>query len=308
MTSVRNGLKHVLETALVASGSAALARRRRWGGVVILAYHDIVPAGSKAVGDRSLHLAQHEFAGQLDRLQQTHDVVTLKEALNSLPGRSRSGRPRAAITFDDGYAGALTVGIEELRARCMPATVFITPSFLDGGSFWWDTYAHPIAGLDPTLRRQALTDSLGLAPAVKVLARKKNLPTQDLPAFARGASVSELHTALQYEHLTIAAHTWSHPNLVMLPDAKLSSELTRPLEWLGQFRARALPMVSYPYGLSDTRVQNAARDAGYTAGFLVDGGWTSTPPQDQFAIPRLNIPSGVTRNGFVLRTAGLIER
>jgi peptidoglycan/xylan/chitin deacetylase (PgdA/CDA1 family) len=276
---------------------------------MILAYHNIVPAGSHAVGDRSLHLPQREFAAQLDRLQQTHDVITLNEALNSSRGVSPvSDRPRAAITFDDGYAGTLTVGVKELIARGMPATVFVTPSFLDGGSFWWDTYADPVTGLDSTLRQKALSDSRGLAPAVDVLASDRKLRKHELPAFARGASTSELHAALEYEHFTIAAHTWSHPNLATLPDVKLAMELTRPLEWLRQFRIRALPMVSYPYGLSDARVQNAARDAGYTAGFLIDGGWTSTPPQDLFAIPRLNIPSGVSRHGFVLRTAGLIKR
>ena len=45
----------------------------------------------------------------------------------------------------------------------------------------------------------------------------------------------------------------------------------------------------------------------YVAGFMIDGGWTTAAPRDPFAIPRLNVPAGVSRNGFILRAAGLIQ-
>jgi hypothetical protein len=54
-------------------------------------------------------------------------------------------------------------------------------------------------------------------------------------------------------------------------------------------------------------VHAAAREAGYAAGLMIDGGWVAPPPRDTFAIPRLNIPAGVSRDGFVLRTAGLLN-
>jgi hypothetical protein len=52
---------------------------------------------------------------------------------------------------------------------------------------------------------------------------------------------------------------------------------------------------------------DASHDAGYTAGFMIEGGWTTPDPRDPFAIPRLNVPAGVSRDGFVLRAAGLIQ-
>jgi peptidoglycan/xylan/chitin deacetylase (PgdA/CDA1 family) len=189
----------------------------------------------------------------------------------------------------------------------MPATVFITPSFINGKAFWWDVLADPTAGLDASLRVRALTEARGLTDEVITLARADGLHPREMPAHACGASEHELTAALNDAPISFAAHTWRHPNLVSLVDSDLADELARPLEWLQRFGDRMLPMISYPYGLTDRRVMNAARTAGYTSAFLIDGGWTTPTPPDHFAVPRLNVPAGVSRNGFVLRAAGLIK-
>jgi peptidoglycan/xylan/chitin deacetylase (PgdA/CDA1 family) len=146
-----------------------------------------------------------------------------------------------------------------------------------------------------------------LSAMVGTIAQRDGMGMHEMPAHACGASVVQLNAALDYEKISLAAHTMNHPNLISLTDADLAQELLQPLEWLQQFGDRALPMVSYPYGLADNRVRTAARTAGYTAGFMIDGGWTTPAPRDPFAIPRLNIPSGVSRNGFILRAAGLFQ-
>ena len=305
MSAIRGGAKRAIEAALVATGGPSIARKRRLHDVLVLAYHNIVPRGSDAVGDRSLHLSQDAFAAQLDSLSETHDVVPLRDAIAQID--STHARPRAAITFDDAYAGAITSGIAELRSRRLPATVFVTPAFLGGKSFWWDIFADPDAGLDAGLRERALSEAHGLSAMVGTIAQRTGVGIHDMPAHACGASLGQLHAALEYEKISLAAHTMSHPNLISLTDAELAQELVSPLEWLQQFGDRALPMVSYPYGLADDRVQTAARTAGYVAGFMIDGGWTTAAPRNAFAVPRLNIPSGVSRNGFILRAAGLLQ-
>ena len=309
MTSARDGVKHAVETALIAGGGAAFARRKHGRQLLVLAYHNIVPTGSKPTGDLSLHLPQRAFADQLDALLDTHDVIPLAEALGraNSHSRQRGTRPRAVITFDDAYAGALSAGVAELRARSLPATIFVTPGFLGGRSFWWDLLSDEATGLDAETRERALTDGRGLTDVVLELATHAGSAIRETPVHARGAFIDDLKAAVADSRISLAAHTWNHPNLTSLSDSELTDEFTRPLEWLGQFGDRALPVVSYPYGLADARVQHAARDAGYSAGFMIDGGWTTFAPQDPFAIPRLNVPAGVSRNGFVLRAAGLVQ-
>ena len=308
MSSLRNGVKSAVESALVLGGGAEVSRRKRSRQLLILAYHNIVPADSEPTGDRSLHLTQRAFAEQLDALVTTHEVVSLDAALIPHRGNAhQTSRPRVAITFDDAYAGALTAGVTELRARALPATIFVTPAFLDGKAFWWDVLSTADSGLDDAFRERALTEARGLTDDVLALAHNSGLSAREMPAHARGASTDQLAAALDFDGITLAAHTWNHPNLTALADADLMSELARPLEWLKPYGDRALPMVSYPYGLADRRVMDASHDAGYTAGFMIEGGWTTPDPRDPFAIPRLNVPAGVSRDGFVLRAAGLIQ-
>ena len=305
MSTIRHGVKRAVEAVLVGTGGPAIARKRRSHHLLVLAYHNIVPRGSGAIGDRSLHLSQDAFAAQLDSLSATHDVVPLRDAIAQ--NEAADARPRAAITFDDAYSGAITAGIAELRSRHLPATVFVTPGFLGGKSFWWDVFADTETGLDPALRERALAEAHGLSAMVGAIAQRCGAGMHDMPAHACGASLGQLHAALEDEKISLAAHTMNHPSLISLSDAELAQELSQPLEWLRQFGDRALPMVSYPYGLADNRVQAAARTAGYTAGFMIDGGWTTAAPHEPFAIPRLNIPAGVSRNGFILRAAGLLQ-
>ncbi|HSJ25726.1 MAG TPA: hypothetical protein VK929_13710, partial [Longimicrobiales bacterium] len=157
-------VRHSAEAILSATTVLAAVRRRAYGGVLVLAYHNIVPDGAVVSGDPSLHLRQSDFARQLDALMALCDVVPLDRVLE----RTTSLRPRAALTFDDGYRGALTVGAAELRARRLPATYFISPGLL-GGSFWWDEVAGG-ATLPDSVRDHALGALRGRGRAVRAWA------------------------------------------------------------------------------------------------------------------------------------------
>ena len=126
------------------------------------------------------------------------------------------------------------------------------------------------------------------------------------PSHARGAQEHDLVAAAGRRGITLGSHSWNHPNLARLDDAALATELTLPLDWLRERFANVLPVISYPYGLSSARVEGAARAAGYTAGLRIEGGWLSgNATQDAFALPRLDVPSGLSTAGFELRTSGV---
>ncbi len=146
--------KRDAEGTLHALAAPARLRRR----AIVLAYHNIVPDDRIGGGDRSLHLARHDFAAQLDLLQHTHDIVPLTELLDA--DASPASRTRAAITFDDAYREAITVGLPELAHHEIPRTVFVAPGYLDGGTFWWEELSAPGTGLEPGVRDVAL-DALG---------------------------------------------------------------------------------------------------------------------------------------------------
>jgi peptidoglycan/xylan/chitin deacetylase (PgdA/CDA1 family) len=304
---IRRRLKSTIEHGALLSGIPSAMRRQRRGDVLILAYHNIVPDDAQAAGDRSLHLPRRRFAAQLDALARTHEIISLATALAGYSGR----RPAVVLTFDDAYEGALTVGIAELEQRDLPATIFVAPSFLNGHDFWWDALTEPgQSALSPGLRAWALDECAGRDAEARARApQERQAQVTRAPSHARCAHEHELVAAAGVPGITLGSHSWNHPNLARIDDSALATELALPLEWLRERFTNVLPVISYPYGLSSARVESAARDAGYTAGLRIAGGWLAGGgATNPFAVPRLDVPSGLSAAGFELRTAGVNVR
>ena len=303
---IRRFIKRTAQRGLLLAGVPRMFQLRHVGDIVVLAYHNVVPRGTAVVGDRPLHVEQDEFCAHLDTLRETHDVVPLAAALGG-QADSASRRLRAVITFDDAYGGAVTCAVPELVARGMPATIFVTPAYLDGGAFWWDVLT-PVNGdgLDPAFRERALTMQAG--QGARILADASSAPRAltALPSHARGACAADLLRAARQPGITLASHTWSHPNLAALPADELPDELERPLTWLRARVADVLPCISYPYGLASPTVERAAQAAGYQAGLLFESGWFGPRTRNRFAIPRVGVPPGLSAAGFRLRMSGVM--
>jgi peptidoglycan/xylan/chitin deacetylase (PgdA/CDA1 family) len=295
-------LKHLGERALLYSGAARLTRLKRRDHTLVLAYHNIVPTGEPLSGNLNLHLPQREFGRQLDALLRTHDVVPIDALSFHL---SSSGRRRVIITFDDAYAGALTAGVDELVRRGMPATVFVAPALL-GSVPWWDTLAERTGGIVPdSLQRRALETFGGRSSEILAGLLSQPMTSPLASTLPRIGSESQLEAVAAKPGITLGSHTWSHPNLCALTDAELTTELARPLQWLQSRFTSVVPWLAYPYGHFSDAVGYAAAKTGYTGSFRIDGGWISRSAPPAHAIPRLNVPSGLSLNGFRLRLAGL---
>jgi len=295
-------LRGAVERLLVRTGAAAVARKRTRGRTLILAYHNVVPDHLGPVGDRSLHLPLGAFRAQLDLLASLCDVVPLTALFD---GTSAS-RPRVAITFDDACRGAVTLGVDELVRRGLPGTIFVAPGLLEDRSFWWDElYAlGGEEGLLSNLRQRALTEWRGEGDVVRAGLRALGMdPRPDLlPAEARTATTAELAGAAGRGGITFGSHSWSHPNLAVLPPEAVALELSRSSTWLSErFPAVTIPWLAYPYGLEAAHVRVTAESQGFAAGLLVDGGWMARGRMPSFATPRSNVPAGISSQRFLLR-------
>lgn len=303
---MRARVKRAAEAVLLRGGPARLARALLRGRTLVLAYHNVVPDGEAPRGDPSLHLPRRSFAEQLDLLCATHEVVPLDRVLD--PPKAGDHRPRVAITFDDAYRGAVTVGVEELARRGLPATVFVAPAFVGGRSFWWDAVAGPAGCLPESGRAHALASLRGEDPAVRAWAREQGWRERSIGPAGLAAAEEELAAAARTAGITLGSHSWGHPNLARLEPEALREELRRPLAWLRERYDAVLPWLAYPYGISSPAVEQAAGEVGYRAAVRVEGGWFSAPPANPYAIPRMNVPAGLSADGFALRAAGLLGR
>ncbi len=295
--SLRDGLKRGAERLL--AGLAGRPRRMA-GRALILAYHNVVPDEDAGRGDASLHLPQSAFLAQLDLLARHCAVRPLAEVLE---GEVRPDRPTVAITFDDAYAGAVEWALPLLASREMPATLFVAPGILGSPSLWWDELAESPEGLTPERRREALEVHAGDAARIRAAYGAAGAKGT-LPASYACASEAQVRALGAHGALTLGAHSWSHANLARIGARELEQELVAPLEWLSTNPGRAVPMVAYPYGLSSTLVGPAADAAGYRAGLRVVGGWLPPAGTGRWAVPRLNVPAGLSAEGYALRLAG----
>lgn len=300
-SDVRILLKRAAELTLCRAGVARVASRLRRQDVLVLAYHNVVPEGDEVRGDRSLHISQELLHRQLTMLSRTHEFITVDRIKEPVAGRAR-----VAVTFDDAYRGALEFGGEVLEDLDIPATIFVAPACLGGQLMWWDQLSREME-IEPRVREVALTAHRGKSTSVLDWAAPS--PNQgDIPAYYRTATETELDAALAVDGLTLGSHTWSHPNLTTLDAVELAEELDGSIRWLQErYPARTCDWLSYPYGLWSPAVARAAQRAGYRGAFRIEGGLV---PEDcdPFAIPRLNVPAGLSVEGLELRCSGLVKR
>lgn len=83
----------------------------------------------------------------------------------------------------------------------------------------------------------------------------------------------------------IASHTIDHPDLRGCDDAGLRIQLRDSKAAIEEAIGAPVRTLAYPFGLSDERVQRAARDAGYALAL----GWLPGPWK-RFDVPRLPAP------------------
>lgn len=309
MPPVRSLLKRTLEAAFVRTGLPERTIRRR-EDIAVLAYHNVVPHGERPIGDRSLHISQRHFGDHLDRLLESHVVISLEDAFatKGVEGVDEpSGTPRAVLTFDDGYLGTLTAGVEELSKRELPATIFVNPGAFGWPGFWWDLLADPDTGiLADRVRTYALESLGGRQNAVLAWARNHGLSCQPLPSYARSAPEAVLVASSGAPDIRFGSHSWSHPSLPTLSANELREELDRASDWLDDHLPGRSLWLSWPYGHSSTAAATLAGASPRIDGGLVLDGRRTTSLQYQagpMQCSRINVPSGLSAHGLVLRLA-----
>jgi peptidoglycan/xylan/chitin deacetylase (PgdA/CDA1 family) len=301
---IRAGAKSLLEQTVARDPIAKILAHIRRRQVTVLAYHNIVPHGAELAGEWSLHLPQRDFSDQLDLLCETHSVVDLASALND---HGSHDRPRAVITFDDGYAGALTAGVDELAKRRLPATFFVCPGALQWSGFWWDLLADASTGLiSPPIRERALAKLAGDQHRILQWARENGLEVQRLPPHCRIGSIEELRTADEHGLFSFGSHSWGHGSLPSLSEDELRDDLERTRRWLAAHVRHHTGWISYPYGLTSPRVErigNQLHRGGLTLAGVLCRLPLGAPTRSQ--VPRVNVPRGISLYSFRLRLLGI---
>jgi peptidoglycan/xylan/chitin deacetylase (PgdA/CDA1 family) len=307
-------------TAALVKRCATLVSGHGGSSLLVLVFHRVLPKADPLLSEDP---DVADFAAQMDIVRATCTVLPLAEAVERL--YTRSLPPNAAcITLDDGYANNLTCAAPVLEERGLPATVFVTTGFLEGGRMWNDTVIESVrrAGeqldltsiglgrfelLDVSARRRA---SQSLRRKLKYLDREERAQKTSQIAEIVGLDLPEslMLSESQVKELVqrgidIGAHTMSHPILTRLDDATARREIVTSKETLEAVTGRRVELFAYPNGQPQRdyarRHVEMVREAGFSA--AVSHAWGACHVgSDRFQLPRMK-PWETSRVGFIGR-------
>lgn len=266
---------------------APLTRRLTRRSPRIFLYHRFSTAPERRA------FAATEFRRQMELLKERCEVLTFSELLDRRDTRSR--KPFAAITVDDGYADFHQIAFPILRDLGLPATVFVTTGFVDRQLYLWPDqirallYACPAGtyrlggfwrNAEVTLRRPEdrerawhyLADQLVFVPtatrssALRDLSASIGVPADSLDMSAYAAMTWEQLRELHAGGIEVADHSYSHGCLTAHTDAELDSDLAMSKELLEGKLDTRVRSFAYPNGTRrdyDERVLHTLRRLGY---------------------------------------------
>jgi peptidoglycan/xylan/chitin deacetylase (PgdA/CDA1 family) len=259
---------------------------------VIVMYHNVLPKERSDIHLR--HFSEIDFRNQLRYFKKRFHVVPLHKIFES----SRHNN-RLAITFDDGLINNLRYAAPILAEENVPATFFITTTWLHGESSLWpdrlSILLHYIASklefkkevfhrknelhfrserTNKTIQEvllesspsdvsqfiQSLTKSTGINPS-------NMAEWEDMTRIMMGDEIKELAQNPLFE---IGSHATTHSNLLKLPQEQVLNELRDSKDYLEKITSKKIDSLAYPFGNYNRDMINLAESLGYTRQLAVD--------------------------------------
>lgn len=252
-------------------------------------------------------------------------------SLGQFQGKLESGESIPAnsvmLTIDDGYQDFFTYAFPVLKKYEMPATIFVTHNFLEGGTWLWPD---KIAFILRTCRFLEIDVSDGLFQRSFSLASESDLtkawsdiadyclaigqvrclqfiddlagnlevtlpekPTGDYSALSWSQA-----REMSRQGIEIGAHTCNHARLTTVTDAALVHEVVDSKRLTEAALDREVSSFAFPFGARsdiDARTKQVVRDAGYKVAFAAYFG--NNYGKDRFEINR--IPAAENWGDFV---------
>jgi peptidoglycan/xylan/chitin deacetylase (PgdA/CDA1 family) len=217
--------------------------------VPVLMYHRVGTA--KNTWEARYAISPDNFsAHMLALVNKGYQAVSIEMLVDWLEGGPALPEGACLITFDDGFRDVREYALPVLERLGWPFTVFLV-SDLIGGQDEWTRSSNPAGVTYPLLDADEIRDMQG-----------------------RGASFH--------------SHTRCHASLPSLDDIQLADQLSGSRQALAELLGHEVSYLAYPFGHSDERVENAARQAGYRAAFSTQPGFNRTGV-NRFRIRRMDV-------------------
>jgi peptidoglycan/xylan/chitin deacetylase (PgdA/CDA1 family) len=271
----------------------------------------------------------------MDYMRQNFNVISEAELLAWLRGEQGLPPRAAMITFDDGYQDNWANAYPILRARNLPAIIFLTTNYIEKNTpFYWDTLAYvfrhtkkdhadlPLIGEQSWQNDHEMEQVMLMwAEAAKLLPEsEKEKALQRIPEIL---DVLIPENAFQGLHLSwdqvremaqngieMGSHTISHPILTRISIEQVKEELVESKKRIEAEIGMPVKSFAYPNGgVADftPRISGLLRESGYHLAFSLIPGPTSfaTVKENPYAIRRIFLLHADSFSRFVGKMTGL---
>ena len=298
---------HLLHSA-VANILPSLLGTKNTQRLAILNYHRVMLEHDFM---RASEPTMAQFESQMELLSRHFNPLPLAEALNlmeygELPERA------VCVTFDDGYADNEELAFPVLQRLGIPATVYVTTGYLNGGRMWNDTIIETLriangptidlseVGLEkyeishqndrPKIAAEIIKEIKHWTPeeracavsTVESLDKDGVLPTNLMMTDKQVQNLSD-------NGIDIGAHTETHPILATLDLAQAKKEVADPKEQLESLTGKPVNHFAYPNGRPEIDYRVEHRDLAEIAGYscAVSTQWgVASKVSDRWQLPR----------------------
>lgn len=258
------------------------------GKIQVLMYHGVNATGDTSINGR--HISAERFEKHLIYLQHNFEVLTLADAFLQV-GHPSSGKPRVAITFDDGFENNLIYAAPLLKKYNLPATFFISSICATGEAdiLWADVVDLVLQGNDSVTvgelsfaksSRGCFNEKLGktLQQHIKEqdceerdaiileLSERYNLESKKQtisPENWKMMTPKQLKELSEFPGVEIGSHCHYHYNLASLSDKNAMRELSLSKQLLKDCIGKPIRSIAFPDGSYTAKVKQFAYDCGY---------------------------------------------
>jgi len=286
--------------------------------ISILTYHGVT---EREVNDYCF-VTEQDFEYQIKYLSRYFDVLPVDKAFGR---NTNSSKPRAIITFDDGFYNNYEHAFPILKKYNVPAVIFLSTAFIDTDRSVWFCYANEM--IEKTVKSSIewygkiyslLDEGEKLASNYEIqesIKRKKIEEIyQDLNLLSEKLEVEMQILSNQYRMLDSAAiedmvdsgliefgaHTHNHVILTTACKDSSRDEILTSIEKVKNLTGKDCRYFAYPNGgTTDFSMEHKSmlKDAGIERSFsMIDG--LSSIDDDMSAIKRLFVSSNFSHSKF----------
>jgi peptidoglycan/xylan/chitin deacetylase (PgdA/CDA1 family) len=341
-TRMRERVAGLLHKAGALSAVMQLRRLVPMPTLSIVTYHHVADHEPSYPFDPDIADASlAQFRRQLEMLARHGTPIGVADLLRAVEGGPLPKNP-VMVTFDDGYRSCHDIALPILRQVGVPATFFISTSFItERRLYWWERIALLLSGAqrrqgairyprpleldarDPGLRgrltgivkTEMLLDVERFLAEVAAALGVEWSPEIEARHADRMIMTWDQIRALAKAGMDVESHTRRHRVLQTLAPADLEDELAGSRKELEAQLDRPVRVIAYPVGrriADEARIRRALTAAGYRAGMSNKTGvnrlWPAVfrsvvPPIDPFDIRRLAIDRSMSDAMFLTQVA-----